>query len=251
MRGIHTHVISILLPNSQGSAVSDSIIIQQPAQAAQQLLVLHHGEGGNAQDMVPLGQHLAAQFANAFVVSVHAPYASDLGRSGAGAQWFSVQDITDENRAARVAEVMPTFIDNLLHWQTTSGVAPTATAVLGFSQGATMALEAAQAQAGLAARIVALSGRYAQLPEHAPEKTTLHFIHGKSDPTIHYRHCVTAAERLVRLGGDITADVIPFVAHEVNAEVMEKVVERLTGHIPKHKWEEVQTADAEERAVKH
>jgi phospholipase/carboxylesterase len=114
-----------------------------------------------------------------------------------------------------------------------------------------MSLEAAQAQAGLAARIVALSGRYAQLPEHAPEKTTLHFIHGKSDPVLQYSHCVTAAERLVRLGCDITADVIPFLAHEVNAEVMEKVVERFTGHIPKHKWEEVQTADAEERGVKH
>ena len=254
MRDIRTHVISILLPNSQGSAVSDAIIIQQPTQAAQQLLVLHHGVGGTAQDMVPLGQHLAAQFPNAFIVSVHAPYAGDLGSpggSGAGAQWFSVQDITDENRPARVAEAMPAFIDNLRHWQTTSGVEPTATAVIGFSQGAIMALEAAQAQAGLAARIVALSGRYAQLPEHAPEKTTLHFIHGKTDPVIHYGHCVTAAERLVRLGGDITADVIPFLAHEVNAEVMEKVVERFTGHIPKYKWEEVQTADSEERAVKH
>ena len=236
--------------------MSDSIIIQQPAQAAQQLLVLHHGVGGQAQDMVPLGQHLAAQFPNAFIVSVHAPDASDLGSNGsnsnsAGAQWFSVQGITDENRPARVAEAMPAFIDNLRHWQTTSGVEPTATAILGFSQGAIMALEAAQAQAGLAARIVALSGRYAQLPEHAPEKTTLHFIHGKTDPVIHYSHCVTAAERLVRLGGDITADVIPFIAHEVNAEVMEKVLERFTGHIPKHKWEEVQAADAEERAVRH
>lgn len=251
MRGIRTHVISILLLNSQGSAVSDSIIIQQPTQAAQQLLVLHHGVGGTAQDLVPLGQHLAAHFPNAFIVSVHAPDVSDLGHNSGGAQWFSVQGITDENRPARVAQALPAFIDNLRHWQTTSGVAPTATAVIGFSQGAIMALEAAQAQAGLAARIVALSGRYAELPEHAPEKTTLHFIHGKSDPTIHYSHCVTAAERLVRLGGDITADVIPFLAHEVNADVMDMVVERFTGHIPKHKWEEVQTADAEERAVKH
>lgn len=231
--------------------MSDTIIIQQPLHAAQQLLVLHHGVGGTAQDMVPLGQHLATQFPNAFIVSVHAPYASDLGSNSAGAQWFSVQGITDENRPARVAEALPAFLHNLRYWQTTSGVEPTATAVIGFSQGAIMALEAAQAQAGLAARIVALSGRYAQLPEHAPEKTTLHFIHGKDDPVIHYGHCVTAAERLVRLGGDITADVIPFIAHEVNAEVMEKVLERFTGHIPKHKWEEVQAADAEERGVRH
>lgn len=237
---------NVLFP-SQGLTVSDSIIIQQPAQAAQQLMVLHHGVGASAQHMRPLGLHLAAQFPNAFIVSVLAPYASD---SGNGAQWFSVQGITDENRAARVAEALPAFIHNLRYWQQHSGVEPAATAVLGFSQGAIMALEAAQAEAGLAARIVALSGRYAQLPTHAPEKTTLHFIHGKSDPVIHYGHCVSAAERLVRLGGDITADVIPFLAHEINAEVMDMVLERFTGHIPKHQWEEVQKAAAAQQHEK-
>jgi len=217
--------------------VSDAIIIQQPTQTAHQLLVMHHGVGASAQDLVPLGQHLAAQFPNAFIVSVQAPYASDI--SAGGAQWFSVQGITDENRPARVAQAMPAFIHSLRHWQLTSGVEASATAMLGFSQGAIMALEAAQAQAGLAGRIVALSGRYATLPDHAPEKTTLHFVHGKSDPVIHYRHCVAAAERLVALGGDVTADVIPFLGHEINAEVMALVVERMTGHIPKHHWDEV------------
>jgi phospholipase/carboxylesterase len=226
--------------------VTDSIIIQQPSQTAQQLLVLHHGVGASAQHMVPLGQHLAAQFPNAFIVSVHAPYAYDASdATDASAQWFSVQGITEESRPARVAEVMPAFIHNLRYWQQHSGVPAGATAIVGFSQGAIMALEAAQAEAGLAARVVALSGRYAQLPTHAPEKTTLHFIHGKSDPVIHYGHCVSAAERLVGLGGDVTADVIPFLAHEINAEVMDMVVERFTGHIPKHQWEEVQKAAAQ------
>ena len=239
-----THVEPIVFSTAQGPTVSDSIIIQQPSQTAQQLLVLHHGVGASAHHMVPLGQHLAAQFPNAFIVSVHAPYAYDASdatdASDVGAQWFSVQGITEENRPARVAEALPAFIHNLRYWQQHSGVAASATALLGFSQGAIMALEAAQAEPALAARIVALSGRYAQLPTHAPEKTTLHFVHGKSDPVIHYGHCVSAAERLVGLGGDLTADVIPFLAHEINAEVMEMVLERFTGHIPKHQWEEVQ-----------
>ena len=226
--------------------MSDAIIIQQPTETAQQLLVLHHGVGASAQNLVPLGQRLAAQFPNAFIVSVQAPFASDISPSGA--QWFSVQGVTEENRPARVAEVMPAFIDNLRHWQKTSGVEASATAVLGFSQGAIMALEAAQAQAGLAGRIVALSGRYAQLPDHAPEKTTLHLIHGKSDPVIHYGNCVAAAERLVALGGDVTADVIPYLGHEITSEVMDLVVERFSGHIPKHHWDEVHHAAAQQAA---
>ena len=227
--------------------MSDAIIIQQPLHAAQQLLVLHHGVGASAQHMVPLGQRLAAQFPNAFIVSVQAPSASDI--SPGGAQWFSVRGITDENRPTRVAEVMPAFIQNLRYWQQTSGVEASATAVLGFSQGAIMALEAAQAQAGLAGRVVALSGRYAQLPSHAPEKTTLHFIHGKSDAVMHYGHCVAAAERLVALGGDLTADVIPYLGHEITAEVMDLVVERFVGHIPKHHWDEVRHAASQQAAA--
>lgn len=227
--------------------MSDAIIIQQPVHAAQQLLVLHHGVGASAQAMVPLGRRLAAQFPNAFVVSVNAPYASDISPSGA--QWFSVQGITEDNRPARVAEAIPAFVDNLRYWQQTSGVDASATAVFGFSQGAIMALEAAQAQPGLAGRVVALSGRYAQLPAHAPDKTTLHLIHGKSDPVIHYGHCVGAAERLVALGGDLTADVIPYLEHTITSEVMDLVLERLTAHIPKHHWDEVVKAAAQQQAA--
>jgi phospholipase/carboxylesterase len=232
--------------------VSDSIVIQQPAQAAQQLMVLHHGAGGSARDMLPVGQRLAEHFPHAFIVSVHAPYPSDAGEpqpadNGVGAQWFSTQDIDDDKHAARVAEAVPAFVHNLRYWQTQSGVAPTATAIFGFGQGATMALEAAQVEPALAARIIVLSGRYAQLPTSAPEKTTLHFVHGKVDPTVHYGHCVSAAERLVGLGGDVTADVIPFLEHEVTTEVMDLVLERLMGHIPKHQWEEVQKAAAQQQ----
>jgi phospholipase/carboxylesterase len=233
-------MLSIVLSLFEGSTVSESIIIQQPAHATQQLMVLHHGVGASAEHMVSLGRRLATHYPNAFVVSVQAPYSSDNG--AAGFQWFSVQGITEENRSTRVADAMPVFIRTVAHWQQQSGVTAGATALIGFSQGAIMALEAAQAQAGLAARIVALSGRYASLPTHAPEKTTLHFIHGKSDPVIHYGHCVAAAERLVDLGGDVTADVIPFLSHEINTEVMDLLVERFSGHIPKHQWDEVRRA---------
>ena len=164
-----------------------------------------------------------------------------------GGQWFPTQDIDDDQHAARVAQAVPAFVHNLRYWQTQSGVEHGATALFGFAQGATMALEAAQVEPALAARIIVLSGRYAQLPLSAPEKTTLHFFHGKVDPVIHYGHCVSAAERLVALGGDLTADVIPFLAHAVTDEVMDLVLERLTGHIPKHQWEEVQKAAAQQQ----
>ncbi|MFY8044129.1 MAG: esterase, partial [Rhodoferax sp.] len=47
----------------------------------------------------------------------------------------------------------------------------------------------------------------------------------------------SAAEQLVALGADVTAEVIPHVGHEISAEVVDRVIERLRGHLPKRLWE--------------
>lgn len=221
------------------------IVVQQPAGPAQQLFLLHHGVGATPQGLVPLGQRLAAVFPNALIVALQSPFPSDFGQ---GYQWFSVQGITEESRPERIAAVMPQFVQTVQDWQARSGVAPEATALIGFSQGAIMALEASQGETYLAGRVVALSGRYAQLPRAPHGHTTIHFVHGKSDAVIHYGYTVSGAEHLISLGADVTADVLPFVGHEVNAEVVDMVIERLQGHLPKRHWEAVQRAAAEGEA---
>lgn len=67
----------------------------------------------------------------------------------AGRQWFSVQGITEDNRQARVDAIMPTFIETVRYWQKQSGVGANATALIGFSQGAIMALESIKAEPAL------------------------------------------------------------------------------------------------------
>ena len=47
-----------------------------------------------------------------------------------------------------------------------------------------------------------------------------------------------SAEHLLRLGADLTADVIPFLGHQINAEVIELVVQRLTTYVPERTWRE-------------
>ena len=219
------------------------IVIQQPSGTPQQLFLLHHGVGATPQGLVPLGQRLAAEFPQAWVVSVQGPQASDLGQ---GFQWFSVVGITEENRVARVAQAMPDFVQAVQAWQARSGVAPEATALIGFSQGAIMALESTQQDAHLAGRVVSLSGRFAQLPRAPHAHTTLHFLHGKNDKVMHYGYTVSAAEHLISLGADVTADVIPFLGHEVSAEVVDTLLERLQGHLPKRHWDAVHQAAAQE-----
>jgi phospholipase/carboxylesterase len=217
--------------------MNDALVIQMPDGPAQQLMLLFHGVGATPEHMEPLARHLAQAFPQAAVVSVPGPDEFDLGQ-GAGRQWFSVRAIDENNRAARVAEAMPGFVETVKQWRERTGASLPATALIGFSQGAIMALESTQLGEALAGRVVALAGRFANLPALAPEATTVHLIHGKADTTIPYVHTIAAAERLIELGGDVTADVIPFLDHRVTDEVAELLVERLKGYLPQRVWRE-------------
>ena len=221
-----------------------SLIVHTPAGGVpKQLFLLFHGVGAAPDDLVPLGKILAQQFPQSAIVSVQAPH--DCPYSD-GYQWYSVDGITEELRPQLTAQALPLFVELVQQWQAAFKIGAEATALVGFSQGAGMALESTQQNVFLAARIVALSGRFAALPALAPEQCTLHLIHGKQDAVIAYSHTVRAAERLVQLGADITADVIPFAGHEINEEIAALVIERLTTHVPKRIWQAAQAEAANE-----
>ena len=222
--------------------MSDSIIVARPEGQAQQLMLLFHGVGADAQDLVPLGRVLAAEFPAAFIVSVAAPLPSE---GGGGRQWFSVQGIDEECRPARVDAAMPAFCETVAHWQKAAGVGIDAVALIGFSQGGIMALESTRDRPAIAGRVVSIAGRFAKLPETPNPATTLHMFHGKADPVIPYGFTVEAAQHLVGLGADVTADVIPHVGHQVNPDIAELLVERLRGHLPKRTWEAAMRAARE------
>ena len=212
------------------------LIVQRPAGPARQLVLLFHGLGADETDLRPVGERLAREYPEALVASLRAPHA---GRVGSGYQWFAVDGIDDASRIERVAAEMAPFVERIRHWQRDTGLGPEATVLIGFSQGAIMALEAV-AHAGddvLAGRVVSLAGRYAQLPPGCPGATTLFFIHGKADPVIHYGYTVEAAKHLVALGGDVVADVIPMLGHGIDAESLGLLVKRLRTHVPKRHWE--------------
>jgi len=216
-----------------------ALIVQQPTGRPQQLVLLFHGFGADEHDLRPLGERFAAEYPHALVVSLRAPERSDFGF---GYQWFSLASLEhdDSERVQRVAAALPAFVAAVRGWQAHSGLDPEATVLVGFSQGAVMVLEAVThaTDEALAGRAVALAGRYARLPEAAPTRTTLFLVHGKADPVVHYGFTVTAAEHLVRLGADVVADVIPFLGHAVDDEVLDLILERLKTHVPRRHWED-------------
>jgi phospholipase/carboxylesterase len=220
--------------------MSPSQVVQRPEGAPAQLFLLFHGVGADAEDMVTVGRVLATEFPAALVVSIGGHEASDFGR---GRQWFSIRDITEDNRMERVAAAMPGFLAAIRHWQREAGLGAAATALVGFSQGAIMALESLREADPVAGRVVGIAGRFAGRPALPPRETTVHLFHGKADPVMPYGHTVAAAEWLVGQGADITADILPFVGHGIDDEMLELLIERLKGYVPKRIWDEAMRAD--------
>src|SRR5262249_54436254 len=117
-----------------------------------------------------------------------------------------------------------------------TGVGPAATALVGFSQGALCALELAQVEDGLAGRVLAFAGRYATLPDHALQHTTLHFFHGAADAVIAADHARAAMQRIAELQGDATIDIAEGVGHELPKALADCAINRLRTHIPHRTW---------------
>lgn len=212
-----------------------AFIIQQPAQAMQ-LIVLLHGVGSRAAAMESLGRAFARTFPQALVIALDAPHPFDAAVVD-GRQWFSVKDVSEENRPQRVFDALPALQASVREWQQLSGVSAAGTALVGFSQGAIMALAAAVQPEPIASRVIAIAGRFASLPqEPLHENMTVHLIHGKEDAVMPYRHAIEGAYRLRSLGADFTANVLPFIGHELHPDLVELAVEQLEKHIPGRLW---------------
>ncbi|MGO1297401.1 MAG: esterase [Vibrio sp.] len=204
--------------------MAPALVLQRPS-ITERLILMFHGVGATPQSLAPLGERLATQFANAAVISVQAPDKSDFGQ---GFQWFSVHGVTEENRLAKIQETMPRFTSTIQSWQQEFNVTAEQTVLIGFSQGAIMALSLTQTnQESLASQVISLSGRFAHTPTIAPTNTTIHFLHGDQDPVIAYQFAQQAYYALKDLGADTSFELIPDLVHSINQKQADLIVNYL------------------------
>jgi phospholipase/carboxylesterase len=206
-----------------------------PAQGRpEQLILLLHGWCSDAMDMAPLAQRLRLEFPQAAVLAPEAPDVDDKGRRR---QWYSIQGLDAETWPARVQSVKPALQAWVRAQQQRLGVAPAATALGGFSQGAVLALDMALHDDGIAGRVLAFGGLLAATPTIAPQQTTLHLFHGSDDkifPAPALRQCF---EQLAALKADATLDVAEGIGHELHPALIDCAIHRLRSHIPLRTWQ--------------
>lgn len=223
-------------------AIFNGIELRPENGPVKQLFILLHGVGANSADLLPLAYQFRKTFPDAAFLLPDGFHPFDgrgwLDDKDNRRQWFSTSGVTEETRPARVAESMPALHAFVRQAQDRFKMLQTDTALIGFSQGAIMALEYSIVHDGGVGRVLAFSGRFATLPEKAPELTTLHLLHGKDDKVMQVEHAFAAYSRIMELQGDATIDVATSVGHEIHSALSDRAIYRLQTCIPLRSWKQ-------------
>ncbi|WP_237173087.1 esterase [Paracandidimonas lactea] len=206
----------------------------------QLLFVLLHGEDATPRQLFPLADAIKQAFPASMVVL---PYAfENRACPGAGQVadayfWVDPVELHAGNQAERMQKAVASLIAEVRAIQQAYGLSGQQTALAGFSQGATLALEAVHERNDLAGRVLAFSGAYTRLPEHVPPATVLHFFHGAQDDVISVREIEASLKHLGELQADATLDIASGVGHTLHEALVNQAVVRLQTCVPLRSWE--------------
>ena len=191
------------------------------------LLVLLHGYGSDERDLMGLAPYLDPRFQ---VVSARAPQVLEMG----GYAWFAVQFtpfglVLDHDQARESRQQLEAWLEALI---AAPGVDRSRVFLLGFSQGASMALGAALHRPELVAGVASLSGLVVpqMIPEGDPEKLrplSVLMTHGRQDPLIPIAQGRASRALLEQLPVRLRYREYE-MGHEIDAECLEEVRTWLT-----------------------
>ena len=213
---------------------TSDLLIQQPEEAAQ-LIVLLHDKDARPEQMQPLGESLAHTFPYALVVAPMAPEATQ--GSDVGLAWFESDAPPGQRESHDMDQALHQLGERMLSWQKHAGVTRAETALLGFGQGASLALQSTLLVTPWADRVLAIGGAFTQRPTSTNYLGSIHLLHGKNDEITHWKAVLEDAYFLRGCGVDMTEEILPMVGHELHPSVIDKALERLSTHISRHLFE--------------
>ncbi len=182
------------------------------------LVIFLHGVGSRGADLAPLGAAWRTALPHTAFAAPDGPF--PFGPGGMGRQWFSVQGVTEANRPQRVADARDAFDAVLKDILAAHGLSdrPDRVALVGFSQGSIMALDAMASGRWPVAAVLAYSGRLASpTPLHPAPGTRTLLIHGDADPIMPVALAAEAESQLKEAGANVRRLILPRLGHTLSA----------------------------------
>ena len=205
-------------------AALDGPRLEPRSGSARQLVVFLHGYGADGNDLIEIGRAWQGVLPQAAFVSPHAP--EPCGQAPVGRQWFALTFRDPDERwigANKAAPALEAFLDAELKRR---NLAPSALALVGFSQGTMMALHVGLRRVVAPVAIVGYSGLLVLPPDANREKFTAEIksrppvllIHGDQDDLIPPQALFLASNELGALGVSVEWHLSHGIGHGIDQE---------------------------------
>lgn len=194
-------------PDNPDSRHGDQLWLELPPMSGTEpsrLLVFLHGAGSSPEAFMPVALAWQLKFPRATVAVVEALQGAT---SGAGKDWYDSRGtgLEHEPRIAHAAERVAHRIHAL---QSQTGLGADSTVLVGYSQGANIALELARASRSIATVVVAYAARLSRpLRDGESPGATIHLIHGELDTVVPVNQAERAYRQLQAAGADVSLDI--------------------------------------------
>lgn len=187
-----------------------------------QAVVLLHGYGADGNDLIDLGRYWRQLFPDALFVAPNAP--RPCGGNPFGFEWFALQVDRIAGRIEGAREAAPLLVEFLADLWAQTGLTARSTFLVGFSQGAMMALHVGTALPDELAGIVAFSGAFVAADGFGTEdlaKPPVALIHGDLDQVVDPALSRQAAEELVSAGFEVGMHISAGTGHGIAPDGLE------------------------------
>jgi len=206
--------VSALIPPHLGERV---LAAGTPLGKATAAMILVHGRGASADDILSLGRELGRPD-----LAYIAPQAADY-------TWYPYSFMSPMEKNEPGLSSALALIGHLVARLEAEGIPPERTVLCGFSQGACLSLEYAARNARRYGGVVGLSGGLIGppgTPRDYPgsfDGTPIFLGCSDRDPHIPLQRVQESTEVLKRMGGDVAERIYPAMGHTVNEDELEHV----------------------------
>jgi phospholipase/carboxylesterase len=189
------------------------------AEQAKSMVVFLHGYGADGADLLGLADPLGPHLPDTVFLAPDAP--EPCRGSPMGRQWFPIPwidgsaEIQAEQGLAQATGDLNAWLDAQL---ATEGIRADRLCLVGFSQGAMMALHVAPRRDVAIAGVVAIAGRLLApetLAAQVVVKPPILLIHGDQDPVVPFEDMARAGQALVAAGFDTYGHVMRGTGHGI------------------------------------
>lgn len=194
-----------------------------PLGQATAAMILVHGRGATAEDILSLGHELGR------------PDLAYLAPQAEGYSWYPYSFLAPLERNEPGLSNGLALLGHLMERLEAEGIPPERTVLLGFSQGACLSLEYAARNARRFGGVAGLSGGLigpAGTPRDYPgsfDGTPVFLGCSDRDPHIPLERVKETTQVLTRMGADVTERIYPALGHTVNEDELERVRELVAG----------------------